>query len=253
MFDNIENLKIISSLRGVSKRFNKIENRKTNSFIIRVEGEVEYNFYNEKFHVSQGEMIFLPEGISYEYKALSDEPSVYIAINFLWDATLDKPRVYSLEDFCDMEYISNHYAHLWNLGTQAEKYKCISVFYNLLSYISVIESSSYSERRKFEIIEPAIIYLKEHIYDCSLNIHKLHRLCDISDTYFRQIFVSRFGTTPQKYITSRRLSHARSIIDSRDFHTISEVAMSVGFVDPLYFSKAFKKMYGVAPSDVGSM
>lgn len=91
------------------------------------------------------------------------------------------------------------------------------------------------------------------MYDCSLNIHKLHNLCDISDTYFRQIFVSKFGTTPQKYITSRRLSHAKSIIDSGDFHTISEVAASVGFSDPLYFSKVFKKMYGVSPSDLGSL
>lgn len=91
------------------------------------------------------------------------------------------------------------------------------------------------------------------MYDCSLNIHKLHNLCDISDTYFRQIFVLKFGTTPQKYITSRRLSHAKSIIDSGDFHTISEVAASVGFSDPLYFSKVFKKMYGVSPSDLGSL
>ncbi len=253
MFDNIENLKIISSLHRASKQFNKIENRKINTFVIRATGEVEYNFYNNKLCVKEGEMIFLPKGISYEYKTLSSVPSIYTTINFESDYIDEKPRVYSLDNFCDMEYINNNYSHLWNLGTQAEKYKCMSVFYNLLSYISIIENSSYSEKRKFNIIEPAVTYLKEHIYDCTFNIDKLHRLCGVSDTYFRQIFVSKFGMTPQKYITSRRLSHAKSIIDSGDFHTLSEVAMSVGFNDPLYFSKAFKKMYGVAPSDVWSL
>ena len=253
MFNDIENLKIISSLHRVSKQFNKIEKRKYNTFIIRTTGEVEYNFYNDKFCVKKGEMIFLPKGISYEYTTLSTMPSMYTSINFDSDYIDDKPRIYSLDNFCDIEYINNYYSHLWNLGTQAERYKCMSVFYNLLSYVSVIESSSYSEKRKFETIEPAIVYLKKHIYDCSLNINKLHQLCDISDTYFRQIFVSKFGTTPQKYVTSRRLSHAKSIIDSGDFHTLSEVAASVGFNDPLYFSKSFKKMYGVSPSDVGNL
>ncbi len=253
MFNDIENLKIISSLHRVSKQFNKIEKRKYNTFIIRTTGEVEYDFYDSKISVQKGEMIFLPKGISYEYTTLSPAPSVYTSINFDSEYIDSKPRLYSLDNFCDIDYINNHYSHLWNLGTQAERYKCMAVFYNLLSYISILDNSNYSEKRKFDIIEPAVTYLKEHIYDCSFNVDKLHHLCGISDTYFRQIFASKFGMTPQKYITSRRLSHARSIIDSGDFNTFSEVALSVGFSDPLYFSKVFKKMYGVAPSDVGNL
>lgn len=250
MFNNIENLKIVSSLHRACKPYNKTKKRKTNSFIIRVTGSVLYDFYNKTIQLNPGEMIFLPEGISYEHKALSDKPCIYTSINFMGDFNSCEPKVYSLEDFYEADYISNHFSDLWNLGTQAEKYKCISMFYSLLSYVCAIENSSYSEKRKFGIIEPALIYLKEHIYDCSLKTDKLHRLCGISDTYFRQIFISRFGTTPQKYIIAKRLSHAKSIIDSGDFHTIGEVALSVGFNDPLYFSKVFKKAYGISPTNI---
>ena len=253
LFGYIENLKIISSLHRVSKQINIIDKRKTNTFIIRVRGSVVYDFHDHMIHTNPGDMIFLPKGVSYKSWTVSEEPSVYTSVNFDGELVNPKPASYSLADFYEADYITNQFCELWNLGTQAERYKCMSVFYNLLSYISIIDNSGYSEKRKFEIIEPAVTYLREHIYDCSFNIDRLHRLCGISDTYFRQIFASKFGMTPQKYITSRRLSHARSIIDSGDFHTLSEVAMSVGFNDPLYFSKAFKKMYGVAPSDIGSL
>ena len=119
-----------------------------------------------------------------------------------------------------------------------------------MAYISNIENLSYAEKRKFKIIDPAVEYLKSHIFDSSLKINNLHTLCGISDTYFRKIFISKFGLSPQKYIVSRRISQAKSIIDSGDFYTIAEVSESVGYNDPLHFSRAFKKKYGVSPSNI---
>lgn len=248
MFDNIENLKIISTLHKTNKPFVKIESRKHHSFFIRMKGSIQYDFYGRKIIAKEGDLIFLPKGSSYTAKVLSED-SMYTAIHFEADfAEMPKPVCYSLENFYDAEYIANCFSDLWNFGTQAEKYQCVSLAYKLLSYLSTVESEDNSKQKKFEIIEPAVVFLKEHIYDCTLKTDKLHRLCGISGTYFRQIFLSRFGTTPQNYILSKRLSHAKAIISSGDFNTISEVALSIGFNDPLYFSKAFKKAYGISPS-----
>ena len=60
----------------------------------------------------------------------------------------------------------------------------------------------------------------------------------------------RFKTSPKEYITSRRVSHAKSIIDSGEFSTVKELALSVGYKDALYFGKVFKKAYGVSPSNL---
>jgi len=248
MFDNIENLKIISSLHRPNKHSGKIENRASHVFFIRVRGSVLYDFFGKNLTVNEGELIFLPKGSSYTYTCLSND-AIYTSINFQCDfAATPNPACYSFENFYDAEYLTYYFADMWNLGTQAEKYKCLSHFYNLLSYLSAVENSSYSEKKKFRIIEPAVNHLKENLYNSSLKTDKLHHLCGISNTYFRQIFVSNFGITPQEYITSKRLAHAKSIIDSGDFDTIAEVALSSGYNDPLYFSKAFKKMYGVSPS-----
>lgn len=253
MFDRMENLKIIYALHKSSKPYTKVENRSTHSFFIRVKGSNAYNFAHGTITANEGDLVFIPKHSSYDSYTLT-ESSVYTAIHF--DADFKEtlmPCIYSLENFHEAEYISNHFADMWNLGTQAEKYQCLSLFYSLLSYLSSVENSVQLQKSKSRIIEPAVEYLRKHIYDCNLKADKLHRLCGISNTYFRQIFRSHFGTTPQNYIISKRISHAKAIISSGDFNNIGEVALSVGFNDPLYFSKVFKKAYGISPSEINNV
>ena len=247
MFDDIENLKLLNSSVGKSKPFSKINGRKTNSFSFRTGGAGIFKFADKEIVVHEGEMIFLPKGASYTFTAISEE-STYTYITFEADLKNAVPTLYSLEEFSEAHYIEKSFPNLWNLGSQSEKYQCLSLFYSLLSYLSNIENLKYSDKKKFSIIAPALDFLKLHIYDCSLKVDCLHTLCGISDTYFRKIFVARFGMSPQKYIINKRLSRAKAIIDSGDFDSISEVSESVGYSDPLHFSRVFKQKYGLSPA-----
>ena len=248
MFSNMENLKIISSLHRKNKYTDHtVINRATHSFLIRIHGSIIYDFYDQKFQANEGDMIFIPQGSTYSYHCITPAP-LYTSINFTADLPNPKVAVYSLKDFFETERLITTFSDMWNLGTQTERFSCLSLFYNLLAYLSAAENTTYSAKRLFKTIEPAIMYLRENIYDSTLNVNKLHRLCGISDTYFRELFKTTFAMTPQKYIASKRLAHAKSVLDSGDFSSIQEVALSAGYSDPLYFSKAFKKMYGITPS-----
>lgn len=251
MFTSIENIEIVSALRISGKRpYVEVDNRLDNAFLIRIEGSRLYEFNNKKIIAHAGDLVFVPKGSSFVSKALS-ESSIYLAISFNADFTQPMhPVCYSLDDFNEAEFMGNKFADLWNLGTQADKYQCMSLFYSLLSYLISTEIDADMKNSKFKMIDPAVEYLKEHIYDSKLTTEKLHRLCGISNTYFRQIFIERFGTTPKNYILSKRISHAKAIITSGDYNTISEVALSIGYNDPLYFSKVFKKTYGLSPSEI---
>lgn len=248
MFDNMENLTLISSHSGVSKRYTKVLNRKTHVFLFRRTGTGKFVFVNQTLFSTPGNILFIPAGTSYEFYTASEEECTYSSIAFNADLNGTEPALFPLENFPDADYMINHFPNLWEIGNQSDRYKCISMFYNLIAYISNIEHQSYADRRKFDIIEPAVDYLKKHIFDKTLKTDTLHIQCGISDTYFRKIFVSRFGMTPQQYITAKRLSQAKSILDSASFDTISEISLSVGYKDPLYFSRIFKKKYGFPPS-----
>lgn len=252
MFANIENIEIVSALRRTGVSYVETKCRKDNAFFLRIQGSRLYDFNDKKIIANEGDLVFVPKGVSFTSSTLSGI-SVYLAISFNAEfAQTPQPVCYSLDKFHESEFMTNNFADMWNLGTPAEKHQCLSLFYRLLSYLCTIESSREFDNSKLKLIEPAVAYLKEHMYDSALTTEKLHRLCGISNTYFRQIFMERFGTTPKNYILSKRISHAKAIITSGDFSTIGEVALSIGFNDPLYFSKVFKKMYGVSPSDINN-
>lgn len=250
MLENIENLKLVSVVHKASKSYATVSHRMTHAFNIRVTGEMHYDFGDKRMTVEAGEMIYIPKGSTYIYKTEPDSESICTVISFEGDIENVEPTRFSLKDFYATDLMSSHFADMWRFGTSADKYKCNAVFYELLSYLSALESSDYSKKRKFDTVQPAVDYLKQHIYDSSLTADALHKMCGVSNTYFRSIFISRFGMSPKKYIVSKRMSYARHLIDSGEADSVKEVALAVGYSDPLYFSKAFKKNYGVSPLNI---
>ncbi len=250
MFGNMENLKIISSFHQGSKIYGKVEKRQSHGFLIRIKGQVEYVIDGKNQRVNAGEMIFLPKGTSYVYSIDPNQENLYTSINF--QAELENPKigVYSIVDFYDVDYLCESFSEAWRFGNLSDRYKCISIFYDLLSYILRTDHLENSQKRKYHLIEPAVEYLKKNIYDTGFKVNKLHRLCGISDTYFRKIFAQRFNMNPQEYVVFKRISYAKAIIESGDYESIKEVSELVGYSDPLYFSKTFRKIYGCSPSNV---
>ncbi len=250
MIGYVENVRIISSFHTRSKPYGKIDERKTHGFIYRIKGFVDYTINGKLLRVNEGEVVFLPKGLRYEYVTNEHEENIYTSVNFDADITDMEISVYSLKDFPGAANMLEGFSSAWRFGNSAEKYKCLSGFYDLLSYISRIDHLGNPEKENYRIISPAVEYLKEHIYDIDFKVEKLHFLCGISDTYFRKLFKSIFAMTPQEYVLKERLTQANLIIESGDYDIIKSVAESVGYSDPLYFSKAFRKRYGFPPSSI---
>ena len=244
-------IKSLSAVSKISPRHGEIINRKNFGLHIRVTGTIRYNFSDKSIVVTAGEMIFIPKGISYTYCVESHEDSVSVLLNM--DADFKEnisPKVYPLKDVYGSEYIINQFVDSWNFGTMADRYKCIAHLYDLLSYISNYNNLEYMEKKKFKLIDPALNYLKSHIYDSTLKADDLAAICGISNTYFREIFALRFGSSPKNYITEKRMSRAKAIIDNGEFDTVKNLAISVGYDDPLYFGKVFKKHFGMPPATI---
>ena len=252
MFINIENLKIDTIHSGTAKkRRSDIVSRKSHTFILRTTGIVRYTFEYAHFEAHPGEIMFLPKGSSYTFENLSDTACEYISINFSADLESPAPALYPFNNFKDADEFLNHLPDMWKFGGKQEHYRCYAIFYNLLSYIETLHKQKYSDINKAGLISPAVSYLKKHLYDPTLTVDTLSSICGISGTYFRKIFQANYSMSPNEYILEKRLSHAKTLIETGEFNSISEVSFSAGYTDPLYFSRAFKKKYGVSPSQYG--
>ncbi len=68
--------------------------------------------------------------------------------------------------------------------------------------------------------------------------------------YLRKLFKKEMGLTPLEYMTRMRMKKAESLLLSMGAqdYSVAEVAGLCGYEDPLYFSRVFKKTFGVSPS-----
>ncbi len=99
-----------------------------------------------------------------------------------------------------------------------------------------------------ESIRAAII---RNFADPDFELDRAIRQIPFNYDYLRKQFQEKMGLTPLKYMTNLRMKKARSMLSALgpQEHSVTEVAQSCGFDDPLYFSRVFKKYYGCSPSE----
>ncbi|WP_276352008.1 AraC family transcriptional regulator [Cohnella caldifontis] len=66
-------------------------------------------------------------------------------------------------------------------------------------------------------------------------------------THLTKLFVREIGMSPVRYLQRARIERAKLLL--REPFSVEQVAASVGYGDPLYFSKAFKKWTGMTPTE----
>lgn len=69
----------------------------------------------------------------------------------------------------------------------------------------------------------------------------------VSVSHFSTQFRRRFGMSVQTYQLHARMARARELFDIRAL-SVTEVAKTVGYTDPLYFTRQFTRLHGVSPS-----
>ena len=93
-------------------------------------------------------------------------------------------------------------------------------------------------------------YIAQHISDSDFNVEQLAALVQMGHTKFYGKMKELTGMSPNKYIMNERMRIAAELVLEGRMN-ISEIAYKVGFQDPSYFNKCFKKQFGSIPSKYG--
>jgi transcriptional regulator GlxA family with amidase domain len=64
----------------------------------------------------------------------------------------------------------------------------------------------------------------------------------------QKTFLRHAGLSPTAFISERRLERAAALLERNEGRNITEVAFEVGFSDSAFFSRCFRRRFGVAPS-----
>ena len=102
------------------------------------------------------------------------------------------------------------------------------------------------EEKSNNLIETAIDYIKEN-YNKNISLDDVSRVVDISPYYFSKLFKEEVGEGFVEYVTNIRIEKAKELLKSN--MPMKEICSMVGYSDPNYFSRTFKKNVGVTPTE----
>ena len=95
--------------------------------------------------------------------------------------------------------------------------------------------------------EAAIVrrYIDNHFKE-NLTLDDLAAVVHVSKYYLAHIFSREYGTSPINYLLSRRIQESTYLLTETGL-TLSEIAGTLGFSSPSYFSQSFRKVQGISP------
>ena len=99
-----------------------------------------------------------------------------------------------------------------------------------------------------ERLAPALQFLDVHATKHP-SLNDVARTVNLSSEHFHRLFHAIFHTTPHQYALARRMTLAKNLLAEGHF-SVAEVAERCGYEDAFYFSRVFRRHFGVSPGHV---
>ena len=136
------------------------------------------------------------------------------------------------------------------LNLQRIDYEEMLINYFTILLISLHRIALQKPRKKnlqnMNDMEQAAQYFRMH-YNKPISIEDYAVSHNMSISWFIQNFRQYANTTPAQYVQSLRLTNAKMLLETTNYN-ITEIANLVGYENPLYFSRFFRKQCGISPS-----
>jgi len=102
------------------------------------------------------------------------------------------------------------------------------------------------------LVEKAVAYIDSAYADPELDLNEIAAHISVNPSYLSRLFKPATGYSVVEYVTLRRMRRAEQLL-AEGVRNLTYVSEEAGFSDPQYFSKCFKKQYGIPPSRYGGV
>lgn len=220
-------------------------------YCLEGEGTLEFK-ENKIIHMNRGSFFCIPKNTFHRYYANSENPWSILWLHFNSSLTEHFPiDSLTLMDFSSPEkndLLQRHFIDLFNIAEKDYSLGnmiCITQLLTLILTEAYLleDGSSYDKQNQY--LTRCIHYMNEHI-DRDVSLDELADYLTISPSYLSRIFRKHTEKSPIHFFIQLKMNQACKYLELTDLK-IYEIAKKVGYPDPYYFSRIFKRTIGTSP------
>lgn len=222
-----------------------------------LDGEGCYYIDNKKYIIKKGEgFLIKPNDLTF-YKADDKNPWTYLWIGFNGTKSehylnkcnlINENLIFKFSDTKILESLVNDMMKHDKLNYSNEL-MVQGLFYIFFSHLAKEANNIYKSSKLSEnnYVNKAIKYI-ENNYQNDITVNKIADYLSLNRSYLSLIFQKEINLSPQQFLVKYRITKAISMLTETDL-LINNIAYSCGYSNPLSFSKSFKKITGLSPTE----
>ncbi|MDV5169934.1 arabinose operon transcriptional regulator AraC [Photobacterium rosenbergii] len=212
----------------------------------------------DSFDVKEGDLLLLPPGVPHFYHRKADSLAwhhrwIYFRPRAYWNNRLKWQQCINgvyytkgmlLEDRIAIEAL---FAQVEELGQHSDPYSD-ELRLNLLEQILIrckMNQPCLIKKRVDPRISEVIHYISSRLNEDVSN-EQLAKLICLSPSRLGHLFRDEIGMTITQWRDDQRISRAKQLLVTSNY-SINQISRLIGYSDPLYFSRVFKKKAGLSP------
>jgi len=212
---------------------------------------------DETCAVAAGDLVWLPDGQAHAYGAGLDDPWTIVWAHFAgreveaWHELLgepgpSRPFVYALpDDRLDEIALDQVYAALERGFAVRHQAAAAAALRHALSTVVQLAHTPRNGRSAHERVVVSIETLRRD-WQRPHRLDELAAAANMSVAHYSALFRRQTGFAPIDFLIRLRAQHACRLLDTTEL-SVGEIAERVGYPDPYYFTRCFRRVMGRAP------
>ncbi len=220
-------------------------------------GKGQFHVENRTYSIEKEQGFLIEPNVMTTYRADDIEPWEYLWIGFtgadaqklLEQIGLSKHTpTFSAACGVQLLEIINDMLSYDASGIQKELYFQAQLyhFFALLSHDLSTRQRGFQQEQRNYYVRTAIEFIQSN-YSDNIKVTDIAAYVGISRSYLVTLFQTIVGMSPNEYLTNFRLTRGMEQLTITNL-PVSAIASRCGYRDPLVFSKAFKQMVGITPT-----
>jgi YesN/AraC family two-component response regulator len=234
-----------------------------------IKGKVEFVSNGSKFEAKSGDILFVPKRtIHRDNFDMSSEFEVYM-IHFSWEAEgqfnekVENKSINSLSKKQKNEILKifDEFKSQEESDLETDELIARSRLHSMLLLMlrgaeapkegKASQEIKNNKRKRLQIMLQAKNYLERRYHE-PLTLEQIATDLGVSTYYLSRVFSAESSFSLFNYLTTLRMDKAKAMLAEGNMN-VSEVAQSVGYENSNYFSKVFKRTFGISPSESANL